>query len=451
MSDFHITNIALQNFRAFKWLELDFHSELTVLVGLNGRGKTAVLDALAIALRAWVEIITEDTSHGFERSDMRLARSPDGQMVEQPPTILLAEAQLDGKYVSWQRELTTLKGRTRSPDSQDINDEAQRLKVALRMYADRKVPDPPNLPLIAYYGTGRLWSKGRISSQKRKKATRFDRQTDAYLDCLNPSSSFGNFALWFEAVSREAQRVPSPDGERAQDYLSAVQGATDLVLKEVGWHSLAWNFLTQTIVAEEENQGELPVSLLSDGIRNAIALVADIAHRCVRLNPHFREQAALQTSGVVLIDEVDMHLHPSWQQTILHSLKEAFPKIQFVVTTHSPQVLSVVPAESIRLLEDEVDDRVVPRPPRYQTEGIPSSDVLALVMGVDPRAETPIRTLLDQYRALLEDGMHDSEAAQGLLATLTKHFGESHPEILDLQRLARLRSALARESGRKPK
>lgn len=99
---------------------------------------------------------------------------------------------------------------------------------------------------------------------------------------------------------------------------------------------------------------------------------------------------------LIAYDEVDMHLHPSWRQTILHSLKEAFPKIQFVVTTHSPEVVSVVPAESIRLLEDEVDDRVVPRPPGYQTEGICSSDVLALVMGVDPRAETPIRTLLDQ-------------------------------------------------------
>lgn len=451
MSDFQITNIQLKNFRAFEEFQLDFHCELTVLVGLNGMGKTAVLDALAIALRGFVEIMTDEPSHGFERTDMRLARSPDGQMVPQPPTKLFAEAHLEGSRVSWQRELMTIMGRTRSPHSKPIIERAQQLNKSLRMYADRKLPNPPNLPVIAYYGTGRLWSKGRISSQKRKKATRFNRQTDAYLDCLNPSSSFGNFALWFEAVSRESQRIPSPEAERAQDYLSAIRGATDLVLKDVGWHTLAWNFLSETIVAQDEGLGELPVSLLSDGVRNIIALVADIAHRCVRLNPHFREQAALRTSGVVLIDEVDMHLHPSWQQTILHGLRQAFPKIQFIVTTHSPQVLSVVAAESIRLLDDEVDGKVIPRLPLHQTEGIPSSDVLSLVMGVDPRGETPIRELLERYRSLIQDRQHESDAGQGLLKKLTEHFGESHPEILDLERLTRLRQALFNENSRNPK
>ncbi len=73
-----------------------------------------------------------------------------------------------------------------------------------------------------------------------------------------------------------------------------------------------------------------------------LALVGDIAYRCYKLNAHLGEEAPQRTHGIVMIDEVDMHLHPSWQQTVLTDLCSAFPKLQFIVTTHSPQVLSTV-------------------------------------------------------------------------------------------------------------
>jgi predicted ATP-binding protein involved in virulence len=95
-------------------------------------------------------------------------------------------------------------------------------------------------------------------------------------------------------------------------------------------------------VAHHDQHGELSVALLSDGIRNMIGMVADIAFRATKLNPQFGFLAAKETPGVVLIDEVDMHLHPEWQQVVLQSLTTAFPALQFIVTTHSPQVLTTV-------------------------------------------------------------------------------------------------------------
>ena len=95
-------------------------------------------------------------------------------------------------------------------------------------------------------------------------------------------------------------------------------------------------------MVEHPEYGRLPLSSLSDGVRNMIALIADIAHRCARLNPHLSEEAARQTPGVLLIDEVDMHLHPRWQQLVVDLLRKAFPSLQIILSTHSPHVLSTV-------------------------------------------------------------------------------------------------------------
>lgn len=99
-----------------------------------------------------------------------------------------------------------------------------------------------------------------------------------------------------------------------------------------------------------ETMGVLPLEALSDGTRSVISMAADLAYRMVRLNPDLGARAALETPGIVLIDEVDMHLHPSWQQAVVYDVRKAFPNVQFIVTTHSPQVLSTVPAEAIRIL-----------------------------------------------------------------------------------------------------
>ncbi|WP_250666481.1 AAA family ATPase, partial [Escherichia coli] len=107
-------------------------------------------------------------------------------------------------------------------------------------------------------------------------------------------------------------------------------------------------------------------------------MIGDIAYRCIKLNPHLGGDAARQTRGVVLIDEVDMHLHPRWQQIILTQLREVFPQIQFVITTHSPQVLTSVPSECIRILKD---NKVYSAPPG--TEGSEPERMLRQVLGLD--------------------------------------------------------------------
>lgn len=277
----------------------------------------------------------------------------------------------------------------------------------------------------------------------------FDRQVDAYLDGLDPSSSYSSFVAWFEAVVREAQNervsgVASP--HRPQQLLDAVRQAIDIVLAPSGWRRLDWDFIASEVVAEHEESGRLPVSLLSDGIRNLIAMVADLAHRCARLNPHLGAAAARETPGIVLIDEVDMHLHPGWQQTLLDGLSAAFGQVQFIVTTHSPQVLSAVNAESIRIIE--LHDGVgVARAPRQQTRGVVSADVLASVMAVDPIPDVFEWQELQRYHALIEDGAWEGEEASGLRVRLEEHYGSAHPVILDCDRLIRFQALRLRRQA----
>lgn len=186
--------------------------------------------------------------------------------------------------------------------------------------------------------------------------------------------------------------------------LSAIQNAVDTCLGITEWRNLHYSFKHRALVMEHPLHGILEVNQLSDGIRNMIALVADIAQRMVRLNSDFGHDAVLLTPGLVLIDEVDMHLHPEWQQVVLHNLTAAFPALQFIVTTHSPQVLSTVKREQIRLLSENIAGEAIAAIPAARTYGRSNADVLETVMTVPPEPNLPEKQDLRRYLQLVEQG-----------------------------------------------
>ena len=138
-----------------------------------------------------------------------------------------------------------------------------------------------------------------------------------------------------------------------------------------------------------------------------LSLTADIAYRCVQLNPHLTSPIE-ETDGIVLIDEIDLHLHPKWQQTVLVDLCNTFKNIQFIVTTHSPQVISTVPGHQIRIL----DGNQVYSAAAEGTQGAESSRILKRIFGVDPRPKNdPNTKKLNEYLDLVyADKWNDGEA-----------------------------------------
>lgn len=437
-----IDRIQLKNFRLFEHLDLDLHAQLTVLVAPNGSGKTAILQALTLALEPLTKTLADETWHGIQSSDVRSVVGPDQAMVHLLPTSVSASGQIQGKTAEWAIVRDSLKPRARgyrNEDAASLLVWADALYRAIVSYAKRERAEPPILPIIANYGTGRIWNAEqgkRLTAVKRDDTSRFR----GYTGCLSPTANFGFFAQWFEQLTREHQQeqetgIPSP--HQPSQRLASVREAVHLALAPTGWNNLSWGFFEKAVIAVHPQHGRMPVSQLSDGIKSILAMVADIAHRCARLNPQFGAEAAQKTPGIVLIDEVDMHLHPEWQQTILGSLRQAFPLIQFIITTHSPQVLTTVPAACIRILSVTPDGIGHVRTPDRQTQGVGSASVLAQIQGVSPVPPLSIARDLSTYTALIQQGQSESDEAKRLRTLLDAHFGADHPLILECDRLLR--------------
>jgi len=438
-----LDKLELENFRCFSKIEIKLHEKLTVIVALNGGGKTTVLDAASFGWQFFLQgIELEQSAKTIRDADIRRTRSQDGAMVPMKPVSLSGSCFISDASVEWNVDKgQTSAQNTSSRAAKDMREAGRVLRLATQDYAEHTSTTPPTLPAIGYYGTGRLWAAQKITASRRKNVKADNSPTSGYDQCLSPSSHFAIFEVWFERYSREAQQErigEKPSPHRPADKLRAVINAVDALLKPVGWHSLAFDFTDETIVAEHPVHGRLPVSTLSDGIRVIIGLVGDIAHRCVRLNPHFGAEAAKVTPGVVLIDEVDMHLHPEWQQLILAALQAAFPLIQFIVTTHSPQVLTTVKRESIRMLAQDANGVWTADEPKEQTKGVESATALAGVMHVDPIPPVQEARDLIRYQQIIQLRQHDSEEGLKLRAVLDLHFGPRHPLMLECDRLIRL-------------
>lgn len=181
----------------------------------------------------------------------------------------------------------------------------------------------------------------------------------------------------------------------------------------------------QDLVFEREGSGALPFATLSDGYRNMVALVADVAWRASVLNPHYGANAAAQSEGVVLIDEVDLHLHPRWQRKVLGDLRRTFPRLQFIVTTHSPQVIASARRDELRVLSNNavIDARPF-------VEGRDSNSLLEDVFGV-PERPNDVRAKLDELFRLLDE--EEIEPAKTLFEALVAHLGPDDPAILRAQ------------------
>jgi len=451
-----LQRIELNNYRCFKHLTVEFDERLTVLIARNGLGKTAVLDAISVAFGPFVGSFHTGKSTGIDPADVRLllTNAQLREMEPQYPASVSVQTKLELRgTLSYDKEYNIPSIRyLNAKKSKTTIKEAHLSKLGSLMQSAITRNEPVILPLVAYYGTGRLWNQKKKTDNKVFKSEFFSR-TSGYQDCLDPASSFKYVKDWLkyatEADSEERNLQRERQGSAYQEtdtaytpLLSAIRQAVDECLHVSGWQGLRYSFKHQTVIMEHPQQGVLEVSQLSDGVRNMIGLVADIAYRTVRLNSQFGQDAPRQTPGLVLIDEVDMHLHPEWQQVVLTNLTQAFPALQFVVTTHSPQVLSTVKREQVRLLSETVEGEAVAAVPVGNTYGRSNADVLQAVMDVEPEPKLPESQDLRDYLNLVEQGDWRSNEAGILRRQLVSALGEDHPAFLRADRIMRRREAL---------
>lgn len=431
----YLKQLTLGNYRCFEFLQIDFHPELTVLIAPNGSGKTTVLDAARVALWPYVKgfDMGSQTSNGatIQMPDVRLAPQPDGNMEPQLPSRIEA----CGTWGAGVSERTWVQIRERvKPGTNTLGDAETKRLTAFASDLEKQVRSDSStvtLSLVTYLGTSRLWFEGRFTSIAEDVAlnTSDYSRTSGYLNCLSYSSSFKAFTVWYGWIFRsyreeqiralEQKRPLDDSGQRFATVIEVITRAVDtLVTDATGWHGLEYKASQhQQLVMHHERFGSMPVDMLSDGVRNAIAMVADLAFRAYKLNPHLGADAARQTPGIALIDEFDMFLHPSWQQTIAGALRKAFPKLQFIVTTHSPQVLSTVSRDNIRILQ-ATETGFEARKPDFSPLAHESGDALAKVMGTQREPQLPLQDDIRRYEKLVRTGQECSPDAQRLRDTL---------------------------------
>lgn len=296
--------------------------------------------------------------------------------------------------------------------------------------------------MVSYYPSSRLWVNHKEASGK---AVISGSRTLGYEDCLSSSSSFRQMQRWLKDATGSAQQEKEFKGYEQSNLkprLEGIQNAVNQAMSEEGWSEFHYSFAHQELVMWHADHGLLPVSLLSDGVRAMISLIADIAFRCARLNGHLQERAPELTKGIVAIDEVDLHLHPAWQQRVISSLRSAFPNIQFIVSTHSPQVLSSVHKENIRTVGRNAEGKFVAEIPLVRSYGEISSDVLETIMLVDPYPPIAERKDLDRLVELVDQGNYQEAEASSLFEQLTASLGTNHPALARLQRSIQRQEAL---------
>lgn len=450
-----VTSLKLLNFRCFKELNIELNEQLTVLVAPNGQGKSSVLDALRIILWPYVsafDVVSGTMANtGIEIDDVRLTRNERKKNMEVSlPTRVEANFVCDEQsiLVARQRDKVSKRSRTTTKDARQLANFGSNLQQQVRNESESDTD--VILPCIGFYGTGRLW-RHRYLTLKNEASSDFFSRTYAYVGCLDSGSDYKYFAEWFFYLyaadfEQRTKAMEYQDSDSAEltyaDLIESIRDAVNLVMKEQGWHNLTYSPSQATLIMTNDDLGELKVDQLSDGLKSVVAMVADIAYRCVRLNVHLGREAAKKTPGIVIIDEVDMHLHPSWQQTILKNLQRAFPKIQFIVTTHSPQVLSTIRRENIRLIEHGQVDVMTAEPPLARTYGEPSGDVLHSVMSVDPLPPINEKSNLQRLTELVDQGQYSENEALQLMRELTDTLGEQNHQLQRLQRSIQRQKAL---------
>lgn len=418
----NIESLDVQNFRCFSKMRSTFEKDLTVFVAKNGQGKSSILDAIKIALWPYVSGFDlgkqTNMSTGIEVSDVFRLKAEAGNMEPVLPSSINARISLHGEEIFDNRYRNSIDNRSKTKDGQGTSILKKKAIALQKEIFSEKLGEGVLLPLVAYYGTGRLWNIRKMVYEEKDENSLS--RTYGYRGCLDPSSTFKYFAEWYTRIFksyRDAQIIALEknidNGEQINTRMipiKVIQNCINAVITDyTGWRDIRYSTQDNSLTLSHDTLGELDVDQLSDGIRNIFAVVADIAYRCLLLNPVLGEEAALKTSGIVLIDEVDMHLHPSWQQTILGDLQKAFPSIQFIVTTHSPQVISAVEPRQIRLIDN---GKVVA--PDTSTYGAESSRILNEVFGVASRPNNEVKKLLDTYLKLIQKGEYNSAEVKAM-------------------------------------
>lgn len=357
-----IKSINIVNFKGFENKTINFNGNLTVVIGNNTAGKTTLLKALQVGLGAYLQSLKQlpggvpyrrnfSSLDKFMRFDKELR---DYRHNEEKPRITInaeypkTESLCDNcpkvsfVPINWYREFAgnyTTHTRACAGELIDAVHQMESLRY------DKK--QKSIYPLVLSFGAKRTSdSQARSTSNVKERVSRVEK---AYKFALHDKVDFESAIEWLKRYDKNIKDNKEFEGTR-EAFFEALQTAIP-ALSEI-------EFDKGEIEAIVSVTGHTPsrhhFSYMSDGLQSMINIVSEIAHRCIELNGFLGSNAVKMTPGVIMIDEIDLYLHPHWQKHVLQDLTKAFPMIQFIVSTHSPFIVQSLQEGQLISFDDNV-------------------------------------------------------------------------------------------------
>jgi predicted ATP-binding protein involved in virulence len=345
-----LDRLTVKNFRCYEEQTFNFHPNVNLIVGQNAAGKTAVLDAAAVAIATWLlGFKQKNDKKGLDPSDATLSyveQEGEAQFVEAWPVVVSATGMFAQEEITWERSKETPTGNTRYGNAVELTSLAKAL--------DKQLAEEVALPLISYYGTMRLGQDPKSTKSPLNKTKPFTTagsykpsRLDGYQYSVDPRIATKKVIAWFEKQewqSYQQGKEPTMLGVVRNAILGCIKNASNI----------RYDPKRKELIVFFNDGKVQPFMMLSDGQRSILSLVGDIAQKAATLNPYMGEDVLHLTEGVVLIDELDLHLHPRWQRGLIEDLRTTFPKIQFICTSHSPFLIqSLRSSEELIMLDGQ--------------------------------------------------------------------------------------------------
>ena len=400
-----ISRITLNNYRSFNNITIDLNGDSVVIFGENGVGKSSVLHAINLLfIRILYSIVQEKTKPTIYIQTGDIKNGGDECNIE-------VDFDIAGKSYSFARNI-----------KRDGHGEYKRknLESIVREFrSDFLESDSSNMPIFVNYGIHRLVLDIPLRIRQRHI---FDKRS-ALTKAIDNKIDFRTFFEWFryqEDLENEII-IEKKDFMYRDRALQAVRESVQAMLDYAGDLHIERHPLTMVIKKDGER---IAVNQLSDGEKCTLALFGDLSRRLALANPSLENPN--HGKGIVLIDEVELHMHPRWQRRIIPVLKRTFPNIQFIITTHSPQVLGEVgDGFKIYSMQKDGNDVILGELPRL--DGWDSNEILETLMRT-AHINKETERCFEQIFDCLENG--DYEEAKKHLDSIQNRMSGKNPKLL---------------------
>lgn len=406
--NFRLSSITLENFRKYEKRQFILDKDMNVFVGKNASGKTSVLEAVCVILGAYLAAfktyVPSRYVYNIRQNDIRI-KFRDG--IIQDTLLSSGERQFpcrvacelffgtNNKEIQYKRILEKAGSRTKFDGSNPMQ------KTTKKWEAQNASGDDQNiiLPIILYLSSSRLWDDGKMSV-KYDIPSRYE----GYARCLDARRGMQLCTDYLRSMAMIATQENAGKEYPAQSLITdAVNRAFEEEIPQ--GDKIEFSIRYGEFVQRKPDGSWIPYSELSDGYRNVIRIITEIATRICILNPYLKEKALDYTPGIVVIDELDLSLHPTWQRRIISILKELFPKIQFICATHSPFIIQSLDENELISLDSDVDLE-------YSKMGI--EDIAEDIMGVEMPNYSEERTELYKLSAEYYEAVKNVKAKEDI-------------------------------------